>query len=268
MAQVRYIQWWQSGTNTGTYSHLTELQAFATLGGANLALGATVTLINGTVEGGSLSNITDGNLTTNCTLAEGTGGYTEVQIDLGSVMTVQYLEVTTDGALGYATDMALQIAVSGNGASWTTVYGPANTSTTPVSFMIGPLCFLRGTRIQTPVGYVAIEDLRNGSTVCTDDGGTATVRGVWHARWVADGDPNSMPVCLRRGVRGALRDLWLSGCHGVVTDGGALVPAFHIDGVDRGPHVRIGDVVEYVHVRLDDPSQRVRAEGVACESLQ
>lgn len=145
-----------------------------------------------------------------------------------------------------------------------------------------PLCFARGTRLSTPEGQRAIEDLQAGDLVWTRDNGPQPIR--WIGRRVIpaamlERSPQLRPVVIRAGALGAgtpEADLVVSPQHRILvrstiarrmfsTDE-VLVAAkqlLQIDGVDvHAP----GDGVEYIHM-LFDRHEVVHANGAEAESL-
>lgn len=132
-----------------------------------------------------------------------------------------------------------------------------------------PPCFVRGTRIATSRGEVAVEDLAEGDLVLLARGGTAPVKWIGHRRVDIRLHPapeTMRPVRIRAGALGGglpHRDLRVSPDHALFLDG-VLVPAgLLLDDVG----IVQDDVaqVEYFHVEL--PAHDViLAEGAAAES--
>ena len=144
--------------------------------------------------------------------------------------------------------------------------------TTPFSdpgLLFNVACFRQGTRLRTPAGWCAVEDLAIGDVVILRDGTTAPVKWLgWrtidcrrHPR------PRSVwPVPIAPHAFGPgrpARDLFLSPDHAIFT-AGRLVPAYLlVNGatITQDPV----DSVTYWHVEL--PSHAiVSAEGLAAES--
>ncbi|PKP79611.1 MAG: 2,3,4,5-tetrahydropyridine-2,6-carboxylate N-succinyltransferase [Alphaproteobacteria bacterium HGW-Alphaproteobacteria-2] len=96
-------------------------------------------------------------------------------------------------------------------------------------------CFVRGTRIETPGGEVAVEALAVGDLVNTLDDGPRPVRWVGRRRVAAEG--RFAPVRIREGALGVRRDLWVS-----------------------------PQQVDYFHLLFDN-HQVIRAEGLETESF-
>ncbi|MEJ0015530.1 MAG: Hint domain-containing protein [Acetobacteraceae bacterium] len=130
-------------------------------------------------------------------------------------------------------------------------------------------CFARGTRIATPGGAVAVERLREGDTLLTQDGVARPVRWVGQRRIDCrrHRQPQQVwPVRIAAGAFGdglPLRDLFLSPDHAVLTDG-VLIPVRHLVNGTSIAQVRRGSV-HYYHVELDR-HDIVLAEGLPAES--
>jgi len=130
-------------------------------------------------------------------------------------------------------------------------------------------CYLRGTRILTPKGEVAIENLAIGDEVLTASGACRPVRwlGFRRVNCTKHPQPDAVwPVLVRAGAfaDGApRRDLWLSRKHAVFVDG-ALIPVEKL--INESTIVQLPrSEVEYWHVELD-AHDIVLAEGLAAES--
>jgi len=94
--------------------------------------------------------------------------------------------------------------------------------------IIEPLCFLRGTRIRTPIGEVPIERLTVGDTVLTHAGRARPIRWIGFGRLLATrGRRNTAtPVIVRKDALGdgvPAQDLHLTPAHGLYFDN-ALIP--------------------------------------------
>jgi hypothetical protein len=132
-------------------------------------------------------------------------------------------------------------------------------------------CFAAGTRIATPLGDVAVEDLRAGALVEVLLGGTAEpVVWVGHRHLDCRRHPNpghAWPIRIRVGAFGAgqpHRDLWLSPDHSVYADG-VLIPAKRLVNGSTIEQIEV-DAIDYYHVEL--PRHDVLlANGLAAESF-
>ena len=133
-------------------------------------------------------------------------------------------------------------------------------------------CLVRGTRIETAQGLVAVEDITDGMLVETMDNGLQPVRRVLSK--LVEGTGHLAPVLIEAGVLGNGRDLLVSPHHRMVVTGWraelltgeaeVLAEARHL--VNRR-HVRMMPVaqVEYFHL-LFDRHEIVFAEGAPTES--
>lgn len=133
-------------------------------------------------------------------------------------------------------------------------------------------CFCRGTRLLTPLGEVAIEDLSIGDVVVTHAGAERAIRWIGTfsiARDRADWPEQAMPVRIAKdaftpGV--PRRDLYVSREH-LLLFNGVLIPAGDlINGATIRAVEPAGDVIDYLHVELDAHDVLI-AEGAPCESL-
>lgn len=144
------------------------------------------------------------------------------------------------------------------------------------------LCFVAGTLIDTPLGPVAVDALREGQLVTCLDGPPAPVRLAIRRRVTAAeiaARPAIAPIripahALGRGT--PARDLFLSPQHRIWLQGwqvelmfgqpAVLIPAKHLRMGGIGP-VPAPQGVDYVHL-LFDRHEVVMAEGLPCESWQ
>ena len=130
-------------------------------------------------------------------------------------------------------------------------------------------CYLKGTRISTASGDVAIEALNVGDAVRTASGDFRPVRWLGHRRLNCARHPNPSAVWPIRGSAGAFganlpaRDLWLSPGHSVFFDG-TLIQIENL--INDATIVQVPrEEVEYWHVELD-AHDIVMAEGLPAES--
>jgi hypothetical protein len=130
-------------------------------------------------------------------------------------------------------------------------------------------CYLRGTRLATPVGEAAIEDLAIGDVVLTASGAPRPVKWIGHrtidcARHPRPWDVN--PVRIKAGAFGddlPKRDLLLSPDHAVHADG-VLIPVRHLINDATIVQEQAGEI-SYWHVELDRHDV-ILAEGLPAES--
>jgi hypothetical protein len=134
-------------------------------------------------------------------------------------------------------------------------------------------CYWRGTRLKTPSGETAIEDLGEGDLLTTASGAALPIR--WIGRSTKRIEPRLsrrarerlLPIRVRAGALGddlPVRDLLLSPSHCLWFEG-ALVEARHlVNGVSILRDESFA-AVDYFHVELDVHTV-VLAEGVAAET--
>ena len=128
-------------------------------------------------------------------------------------------------------------------------------------------CFAEGTRLRTPDGEVAVEDLHVGETLCTQGGAPRPI--VWIGRRTLDlrRSPASHPVRIAAGAFGPglpARPLLLSPDHAVFADG-VLVPVQYLVNGDTIRTVARRRIT-YWHVELDRHDV-VLAHGLPVESF-
>lgn len=136
-----------------------------------------------------------------------------------------------------------------------------------------PPCFVGGTRIMTPDGEVAIEDLRPGDRVITRDGGAQIIRWIGQRSVPAVG--RFAPVVLDENSLGDHDRIEVSQNHRILRRGPdiellfdqseVLVAAKHLVN-RRNITLRSGGMVTYFHL-LFDTHQLIWANGLLSESL-
>jgi len=132
------------------------------------------------------------------------------------------------------------------------------------------ICFAEGTRIATPSGPVAVEDLREGDEVEVLLGeGTRPIIWIGHRQVDCRRHPEPAkvwPVRVKAGAFGPgmpVRDLYLSPDHAVYVER-VLIPIKHL--INGGSVAQVEtDTVTYYHVELASHDV-VLAEGLAAES--
>ncbi|WP_156024894.1 Hint domain-containing protein, partial [Pseudosulfitobacter pseudonitzschiae] len=136
-------------------------------------------------------------------------------------------------------------------------------------------CFLTGTRIATPSGETAVEDLRIGDLVTTADGRTVEVK--WMARQTYRQFRNMAlpekhaPVCISAGAFGQglpHTDLYLTADHGMILDdmvvnAGAMVNG---DTIRFVPLSEMPPEFTYYHVETELHDE-ILANGAASETF-
>lgn len=145
-----------------------------------------------------------------------------------------------------------------------------------ITFSLAPTivpCFVRGTRIKTDRGEIAVEQLAQGDRVLTLDNGYQPIRWIGCARRLAQG--RLAPVCIRAGALGNERDLLVSPQHRMLLRGWQASLMFGEAEVlvaakalinDRTILRQEGGEVDYFHL-LFDQHQIVFAEGAPSESF-
>jgi len=140
---------------------------------------------------------------------------------------------------------------------------------TTILLLPGAPCFVAGTRILTPKGEVAVEDLALGEYVITTSGEDRPI--IWIGKRTIDlrlhpRPEQVQPVCIAANALGEdvpRRDLWVSPDHALLIDG-VLVPAqLLLNGLNirRGAPAR----VTYYHVELAEHAA-VFAENAPAET--
>jgi hypothetical protein len=130
-------------------------------------------------------------------------------------------------------------------------------------------CFMRGSRLLTDDGYVAIEELRVGDHVVTRSGATRAITWIGHREVDCARHPQPekvWPICVSRNAFAEgvpSRDLWLSPGHGVFAEGVIVLIETLIN--ERSIVQHSAPSVEYWHVELDE-HDIVFAEGLPSES--
>lgn len=136
-----------------------------------------------------------------------------------------------------------------------------------------PICFVRGTLIDTPSGLRAIEGLKARDRVWTASGQLSQI--VWVGGRAAIAAGRFAPVEIPAGTLGATRPLRVSQQHRILIShpaaellfgsGKVWVPALHL--VEAGlARLAPGGGVEYFHLLLDT-HETICANGVKTESL-
>jgi autotransporter passenger strand-loop-strand repeat protein len=117
------------------------------------------------------------------------------------------------------------------------------------------LCYLHGTRIITPTGQAAVEDLRIGDAVVTRFGGIQSIkwlgRQAYAPRFIAN-NPEKWPVCIHAGALGngmPSRDLYVSPGHSMLLGETLVLASNLVNGITitQSPPER---QVNYVQIEL------------------
>ncbi len=145
------------------------------------------------------------------------------------------------------------------------------------------VCFVRGTRVLTPTGLKAVEDIEVGDRIVTRDHGTQPVRWIGSTKLpqaALEARPELRPIRLKAGSMGdnlPERDLCVSRQHRILVRGwqaellfgtaeGVLTPAFTLINDSTIVTDHGSQNVEYFHMAFDN-HEVVYAEGVEAESF-
>ncbi|WP_424811870.1 Hint domain-containing protein [Roseococcus sp. YIM B11640] len=132
-------------------------------------------------------------------------------------------------------------------------------------------CFLRGTRIATPSGEVAVETLAIGDLVLDQDGRARPVRWIGrqeHTRLFSH-PLHAYPIQIRAGALDEnvpSRDLFLSPGHGLMVEGLLVEAAALVNGSSITRVPRPAERFTYFHIETDDHAV-ILAEGTPAETL-
>jgi hypothetical protein len=140
-----------------------------------------------------------------------------------------------------------------------------------------PLCYVKGTKILTENGYVAIERLQIGDKVVTGGkiiGHSTLVKEedavdevVWCGK-LPSSEKNVAPICIQAGALGEnqpFEDLWVSPGHGILVKNELVFVQKLINHTTIYQDLH-APTDEYYHVKLSS-HQQIYANGVASESL-
>lgn len=132
--------------------------------------------------------------------------------------------VTGGGVVFYST-ATVKIVIPGNPYNLL-IYFP---TTIPLSAGAGQVCYLEGTSIKTPTGYVKIENLSEGDAVCVHASGAERVEAItWIGqRWVEANIDEQKPVKIKKSALAEavpFADLLITQEHCLYLEG-CLVPA-------------------------------------------
>jgi hypothetical protein len=142
---------------------------------------------------------------------------------------------------------------------------------TGTDITLEPACYLRGTRILSSRGEIAIENLRIGDAVITMTGVARPVRWIGRRRYSraqAAADPLLMPVRIAAGALAdgvPRRDLWVSPEHALFIDDMLIPASALINGASITRESALHEVT-YLHLEFDSHAV-ILAEGAAAESF-
>jgi hypothetical protein len=168
------------------------------------------------------------------------------------------LELT--GTLG--NHLTLDITGNFTTASFSVTDPPGNTTIA--------LCYLRGTKIATPTGNVAIETLETGDIVITRFSGYQKIKWIGrqsYAKRFVQNNRDQIPVCIAAHALGPnrpVRDLSISPGHSVLIDGVLVLAKNLVNGITIRQH-DLPDEIHYYQLEFEQ-HDCVMAEGVWAES--
>ena len=179
-------------------------------------------------------------------------GFSDNSILVSSTNQNGLAEQLTDEGLDPAIVSESLAALSTAGLPSGTIVDYTATSTSNLA------CFLRGTRILTPAGEVAVETLAIGDLVATAAGAARPVRWIGrrsYTRAVAEAEPELLPIRIAAGALAEAvpaRDLWVSPRHALLLQG-VLVPAGELVNGASITVCREAESIDYFHIELDQP---------------
>ena len=119
------------------------------------------------------------------------------------------------------------------------------------------VCFVEGTRLSVPGGYVNIEHLKPGDVILTASGAEAPVRwvGVMTVCTAFADFLETMPIRIRAGAlaeKTPARDLLVSPCHAMFINGALVQAGALVNGVSIVRETKMPPRFQYYHVELSD----------------
>lgn len=170
------------------------------------------------------------------------------------------------------------LTISGGGVSETLTFGAGVnvaaiklTSDATTNLDTLTICFMAGTRIATPQGEVAVEELARGDLVLTAQGEARPVSWIGRQTVAARfADPlRRFPIRIMAGAlaeNSPSRDLLVSPDHALLVDGLLVHAGALVNGSSIRRETAVPEIFVYYHVELDDHSL-ILAENVAAETF-
>ena len=132
-------------------------------------------------------------------------------------------------------------------------------------------CFCAGTMIRMPQGEVAVETLRRGDLVCTQDGRVVPVDwlGIQTVSTIFADKLRVLPIRIKAGALGEnvpARDLLVSPDHAILVEGALIQAGALINGTSIVRESNVPTRFTYYHVEVDDHSL-ILAENTPAETF-
>jgi hypothetical protein len=133
------------------------------------------------------------------------------------------------------------------------------------------ICFLAGTLIRTPDGEVAVESLKHGDPVLTQDGRTVPVDwlGVQTVSLRFADKMRVLPIRIHAGALAEnvpCRDLLVSPDHAILVDGALIHAGALVNGTSVVRETNVPSTLKYYHVEVEDHSL-IMAENTPAETF-
>ncbi|WP_050531424.1 Hint domain-containing protein [Pseudaestuariivita atlantica] len=140
-----------------------------------------------------------------------------------------------------------------SGIRFTSLGGPPLITVNSITTQSALVCYLEGTRIATPEGDVAVEDIKAGDLVSTADGRAIAVEwlGIQPVDLTTAQPAKTHPVCIKAGALAEgvpSRDLYVSPNHAIELDGRLYDAHALINGRSIYQVVDAGKSLTYYHV--------------------
>jgi hypothetical protein len=245
-----------TGTLTGLGSHYQNFQTVTIDTGATWDIAGTVAGFSGTTIAGfgnhDRLDLTDLNFSAGDTVTLDSGSdLLSIKDTGGTVLATIQLDVGVAGDL-------FKLVSDGHGGTFA-----EESDYTP--------CYCRGTRIRTPRGDVAVEDLRIGDLITTAAGEALPLKWIGrraYSEWLAVGNAKVQPILFKAGALAdgvPVRDLYVSPEHAMFLDG-MLVPARRLENGASIVKMSGMEAVAYFHLEFDRQAV-ILAEGAPAESF-
>jgi glycosyltransferase involved in cell wall biosynthesis len=227
----------------------------------------STTAVNGVYTDLSISGTVGGEAITG--LDPGAFGYAD---DLQSLSAGYFDGLDPNGVGFFAGGVEYNPYTDGSGTFYLEYGNGSFAQPTDVVFSTdAPACYLRGTRIATVQGEVAIEDLAVGDLLVTASGALRPLKWIGrrsYTGWLAAGNADVWPICFAPGSLSdgvPARELRVSPEHAMWLDG-VLVPAALLVNGSSIVKSAVLDEVHYYHLELET-HDIILAEGAPAESF-